>query len=162
SPQATTPMKLIHILSIAFVASQSNTTVSTGGENSINRCIENAKCGSDMECKARCAGVPNPTEEDIKKTNECYNGCKNTSTSNDVMLECNTKCQAIFINARNKDDDVSSSPKDTTKPGSNSTSKNSTSKTNSTSSSSYTSRPTSNVLPAASLLVASFFAFLMI
>ncbi|KAL1916796.1 uncharacterized protein VTP21DRAFT_5500 [Calcarisporiella thermophila] len=39
------------------------------------RCALYHNCGDNMECLARCAGVPAPNREMVTRTNECVAGC---------------------------------------------------------------------------------------
>ncbi|KAJ1994518.1 hypothetical protein H4R33_000224 [Dimargaris cristalligena] len=55
------------------------------------KCIEDNNCGTDMDCLAACYKVPNPTAENLNKTNECFAKCPETGDIN-VISQCRDSC----------------------------------------------------------------------
>ncbi|KAF0517038.1 anchored cell wall protein 4 [Gigaspora margarita] len=50
--------------------------------NLIADCIKNHGCNdSDEACRAMCAGVPNPSPQDVNATSDCIAKCPNTTSS---------------------------------------------------------------------------------
>lgn len=43
--------------------------------NGIETCLEISQCGDDQACRAKCAGVPNPTEQQVNDTKTCIEKC---------------------------------------------------------------------------------------
>ncbi|KAG9299413.1 hypothetical protein G9A89_009365 [Geosiphon pyriformis] len=66
--------------------------------NAIQACIDEKKClYTDLDCRAKCAGVPNPTKTHIDITNDCIKQClpKNAtsnSVTNQEYEDCSRKC----------------------------------------------------------------------
>jgi hypothetical protein len=66
-------------------------------KNEIEKCIEERNCApDDISCRAKCAGVPNPSEEQVNRTNACAAGCDKSDT--EAYAACVDKCiKDIFI-----------------------------------------------------------------
>lgn len=99
-------MKLLSILSIAFVAAQgseSNKEAMDKAESTkevmvdkVAECFKEKNCGDDVNCKAKCVGVPSPDTDVVKKTDECYSDCAKSSSGE--LEGCRAKCDQGFIN----------------------------------------------------------------
>ncbi|CAG8710665.1 5018_t:CDS:2, partial [Scutellospora calospora] len=57
-------------------AQSANPPAATPSTVSINQCIKDNGCAnSDLACRAKCAGVPNPSPGDIQDTDSCISLC---------------------------------------------------------------------------------------
>ncbi|KAJ9050023.1 hypothetical protein DSO57_1018456 [Entomophthora muscae] len=160
-------MKLISIIAIAFVASQDSDSAKEATPtkeivDKVAECFKEKNCGDDVNCKAKCVGVPSPDPNVVKKTDECYSECSKAGSAG--LSSCLAKCDVGFINVVGSS---SSEPSDDSKESdSNSTSaKNSTGSSKSgSSSSSSSSSPTKSgdaraaLVPAGSLLASGLLA----
>ncbi|KAJ9060357.1 hypothetical protein DSO57_1031727 [Entomophthora muscae] len=147
-------MKLISVLSVACVAAQSTITPKEI-INPVLKCFQDKNCGDDVNCKARCVGVPAPTIDLVEKTNACYATCN--STSNDLMVACRTKCDSVFVNSVTS---PSTGDSNTPAPGTNSTSN--SSKFSNTTNTTSNDAKTSSIIPAISFLTSGLLAFAML
>jgi hypothetical protein len=50
-------------------------TTASPAPNGIETCLEISQCGDDQACRAKCAGVPNPTEQQVNDTRTCIEKC---------------------------------------------------------------------------------------
>ncbi|RIB22454.1 hypothetical protein C2G38_990889 [Gigaspora rosea] len=63
----------------------------TDSSNSIDDCIKSHGCSaSDQACRATCAGVPNPSSQDVNATTDCIAKCPNTTNSE--YQSCQQNC----------------------------------------------------------------------
>lgn len=51
------------------------TPTASPAPNGIETCLEISQCGDDQACRAKCAGVPNPTEQQVNDTIACIGKC---------------------------------------------------------------------------------------
>lgn len=51
------------------------TPTASPAPNGIETCLEISQCGDDQACRAKCAGVPNPTEQQVNDTIACIGQC---------------------------------------------------------------------------------------
>ncbi|RIA97707.1 hypothetical protein C1645_751802 [Glomus cerebriforme] len=68
-------------------------TTPTSSPNDITTCLELRQCGDNQDCRAKCAGVPNPTEKQVNDTIACIESC--TPSKYSVLKNFFKK---IFIN----------------------------------------------------------------
>ncbi|CAG8621974.1 3493_t:CDS:2 [Dentiscutata heterogama] len=91
-------MKTLSIIIISFIffsalvraqsetaanpAAAASPATSTSAPDQISQCIQKYGCSnSDINCVAWCAGVPNPSQQDVNATNDCISNCPNTTTA---------------------------------------------------------------------------------
>ncbi|RHZ53298.1 hypothetical protein Glove_443g73 [Diversispora epigaea] len=69
----------------------------TPSPNAIDQCIKtycDATSDDYLDCRAKCAGVPNPNPSDIDATNACLAKCNQTNA--DDYKTCQDKCFEIY------------------------------------------------------------------
>ncbi|KAJ9059422.1 hypothetical protein DSO57_1002420 [Entomophthora muscae] len=141
-------------------AQQSNTTAAP---TALEQCATQKGCNlSDMNCRAACVGVPNPTSSQVNATNNCVAACNQTNVQEYAL--CTQNCiNNNFNQASTPTSNSSSSPSPSSSlsPGhaKNITGKNSTDITSS-SSSALTTSPTYFAGTSGLLLGAALFAAL--
>ncbi|CAG8501997.1 17626_t:CDS:2 [Dentiscutata erythropus] len=63
-------------------ATAASPATSTSAPDKISQCLQNQGCSySDINCVAWCAGVPNPSPQDVNATNDCIASCPNTTNA---------------------------------------------------------------------------------
>ncbi|RGB33169.1 hypothetical protein C1646_705136 [Rhizophagus diaphanus] len=65
--------------------------------NGIETCLEISQCGDDQACRAKCAGVPNPTEQQVNDTIACIEKC-NPADPN--YATCRDSCIDTYYNPK--------------------------------------------------------------
>ncbi|KXN74097.1 hypothetical protein CONCODRAFT_76978 [Conidiobolus coronatus NRRL 28638] len=64
-------------------------------QGALQDCIITNNCGTNIHCMAYCAGVPDPSPQQVSQTERCVNQC-NAGPSGQVQTVCNENC--IIIN----------------------------------------------------------------
>lgn len=98
------PFLTILFTLMAFVNCQSTGTTDTantvtptptGSPNKIQQCLDQNNCGNDQACRAKCAGVPDPSESSVNATNDCVAKC-NQSDPQEAYKACVNNCYQAY------------------------------------------------------------------
>ncbi|CAG8452654.1 uncharacterized protein OCT59_006516 [Rhizophagus irregularis] len=73
------------------------TPTASPAPNGIETCLEISQCGDDQACRAKCAGVPNPTEQQVNDTIACIGKC-NPADPN--YAACRDSCIDTYYNPK--------------------------------------------------------------
>ncbi|GBB85104.1 hypothetical protein RclHR1_11690001 [Rhizophagus clarus] len=73
------------------------TPTASSAPNGIETCLEISQCGDDQACRAKCAGVPNPTEQQVNDTRTCIENCAPTDPS---YVTCRNSCIDTYYNPK--------------------------------------------------------------
>ncbi|CAG8594241.1 8226_t:CDS:2 [Cetraspora pellucida] len=78
----------------ALTSAQSPTAASpASATDSIAQCIINHHCApEDINCRAICAQVPNPSNQDANATNACVAGCQSSANDSEAYKKCTSNC----------------------------------------------------------------------
>lgn len=114
-------------------SSNTPSTTPSAPKSAYDICMENALTKTNIVAEqAKCSNVPNPTPEQVEKTNECFKKCIEENTDGKTVSECQLTCIPGFLEHNTSDSSVDFS----TSTSNNSTNSTSSSKPDNTSSSS--------------------------
>ncbi|CAG8622697.1 12996_t:CDS:2 [Ambispora gerdemannii] len=95
---------LLAFLAIVALANAQNSTNTTATsttaaaapasteENKIAKCLKDNNCAGNLDCSAKCAGVPNPSRQDVNSTNDCVAKCNSTLPDANAYKTCLNGC----------------------------------------------------------------------